>query len=88
MEKTLKLNDIPAQYYDIAEFMGVDKFVKFCDYFGGTHIYIPKVNTLVNIIRDKEIIDMYKSGISIKNISKKYNITQNRVRKIIKEVIQ
>lgn len=87
MNEVLKLKDIPEQYFEMAEFLGVETFIKFCDYFGGSHIYIPKLKTLINIIRDREIIILFRNGTSIRTISRKYNITENRVRKIIKEVI-
>lgn len=82
--ENLKINDIPEQYRDIAEFMNVSTFIEFCRYFGGSYIYIPNVKTFEAIVRDKDIINMNNNGISIKKIAKKYNVTTNYVRKIIK----
>lgn len=80
----IKLHDIPEQYYEIAEFLGLDLFIAFCDYFGGSHIYIPTIKTLDKISRDREVIKLYEAGTDIKSLSRKYNVTSNCIRKIIK----
>ena len=65
--------------------MSVETFIEFCRYFGGSYIYIPNSKTFEAIIRDKDIINMNNNGIDIKSIAKKYNVTTNYVRKIIKK---
>lgn len=82
----LKINDIPSQYQDIAEFMNVENFIDFCRFFGGSYIYIPNIKTFEAIIRDKDIMSMYANGTDIKVIARKYNVTTNYVRKIIKKL--
>lgn len=83
--KDLNINDIPVQYKDLAEFLELDKFVNFCRHFGGSYIYVPNIKTFEAILRDRDIIKMNDEGISIKHIAKKYNVTTNYVRKIIKK---
>ena len=83
--KCLRIDDIHLQYRDIAEFMQIDKFIEFCKLFGGSYMYIPNSKSLEAIIRDKDIIEMNKKGINIKLIAKKYNVTENYIRKIIKK---
>ncbi|MGL4913192.1 MAG: Mor transcription activator family protein, partial [Romboutsia sp.] len=80
----IELKDIPSQYSDIVEFMGVDKFIGFCEFIGGQNIYIPTVKTLENNIRNKEILSYYREGYSIKQLSKKYNLTTSSIRHIVK----
>lgn len=80
-----KINDIPLQHRDIAEFLGIDIYINFCENFGGDNIYIPTKKTLVNNIRNKEIYKLYINGYSIKQLSKKYNLTNSSIRQIIKK---
>ncbi|MBQ8999786.1 MAG: hypothetical protein IJ086_14015 [Clostridium sp.] len=84
MEKLL-IEDIPIQYQDIAEFLGIDTFIEFCRYFGGSYIYVPNIKTFEAKIRDRDIIVMRNNGASIKSIAKKYNVTTNYVGKILKK---
>lgn len=80
------LNDIPQQHRDIAEFMGINNYIKFCDEFGGINLYFPTKKTLLNSIRNKEIIELYyEQGKDIKYLSKKYKLTNNYIRQIIKK---
>lgn len=81
----LSIEDIPQQYQDIAEFMEIDKFLEFCKFFGGSYIYIPTIKTFEVKIRDRDIIQMNNKGINIKLIAKKYNVTENYIRKILKK---
>lgn len=80
----IELKDIPSQYSDIVEVMGLDKFIEICEFSGGQNIYIPTVKTLENTIRNKEILSYFKEGYSIKQLSKKYNLTTSSIRQIIK----
>lgn len=80
----IEFKDIPSQYSDIVEVMGIDKFIEICEFSGGQNIYIPTVKTLENTIRNKEILSYYSDGYSIKQLSKKYNLTTSSIRQIIK----
>lgn len=83
--ENLKIEDIPCQYQDIATFMGIDKFIEFCRYFGGSYIYVPNIKTFEAKIRDRDIIKMSNNGIGTKVIAKKYNVTTNYIGKILKK---
>lgn len=78
------IDDIPLQHRDIAEHLGINNFINLCKNFGGENIYIPTEKTLVNSIRNKEINKLYKKGYSIKELSKKYNLTNSCIRHILK----
>lgn len=81
----IKLKDIPEQYLDLAEFLGIKTFISLTEFLGGSYIYIPTSKTFFNQIRNKEIKEMYEKGIDIKIISKKYNLSHNAIKKIIKK---
>lgn len=79
----ITLKDIPTQYRDIAKFMGVNNFMEFCKQFGGINLYFPTKKTLLNSIRNKEIIELYGQGNDIKFLSRKYNLTNSSIRQIV-----
>ncbi|MGL5711564.1 MAG: Mor transcription activator family protein [Paraclostridium sp.] len=80
----IELIDIPEQYQDVVEFLGIDTFIDFCNYFGGSNMYIPTLKTLENTTRNKNILCEFKQGSTIKALAKKYNLTSNGIRKILK----
>lgn len=87
MNTDLKINEIPLQYKDLAEFLGIELFVEFCKYFGGSYIYVPTEKTLDNLIRNKNIIEMHNNKIDVRTIAKKYNLSNNSVKQIIKKML-
>ena len=68
----ININDIPLQHRDIAEFLGVEMYVNFCEVFGGDNVYIPTKKTLVNSIRNKEINELQE--IEVEMDIHKFNI--------------
>jgi Mor family transcriptional regulator len=66
-------------------------------YIDGGYIYIPRKNENKKYwgentetkkclkIRDKEIFNKYCTGLSVKNLSKQYYLTENSIRRIIKK---
>lgn len=80
----IKLNDIPSQSKDLAEFLGVDKYIEFCKLFGGTNIYVLQLDTLYHEVRNKDLVNDYRNGLSFKELVKKYDLCETQVRKIVK----
>jgi len=50
-------------------------------HYSGGYLFIPKRN---NKERDEEMRILYKSGASVKEIARKVNLTERRVRQILK----
>ena len=63
--------------------LGEDKAHALCSEFGGSSIYIPKVDTLNREIRNKKIIDDYRVGASFHQLRKKYQLSETALRNII-----
>lgn len=75
---------IPSQYQDMVEFLGTDKFIDFCGYFGGSNIYVPSLKTIETHSRNSEIISLFQGGCGVKELAKKYNLSVNAIRSIVK----
>lgn len=78
----IEIKDIPMQFQDLAEEIGVNNFVKVCRLLGGTLTYIPSLKTIEKNSRNKAIIDEF-NGWNYKELSRKYRISEPYVRRII-----
>ena len=63
--------------------LGKEKALALCAEFGGSSIYIPKQETLNRELRNKEIIEEYKNGVSLHQLRKKYQLSETTLRTII-----
>lgn len=63
--------------------LGECNFLTLCSEFGGSSLYIPKYDTIVRQIRNKNIIEEFKNGVSLSQLRKKYNLSETSLRKII-----
>ena len=79
----IKLDDIPQELVGVASFMGIDKFIEFCNEYGGIAIYFPSKKTLFRNSRNREIINRY-NGKNIKDLARAFEISEVQVRNIIR----
>ena len=59
----IKIEDIPEEFVGLANFMGIDKFIEFCNEYGGIAIYFPSKKTLLRNGRNREIIKKGKTSV-------------------------
>ncbi|MBI3584003.1 MAG: hypothetical protein HY096_08645 [Nitrospinae bacterium] len=74
-------------YQTIAKIIGAENALKIGKEFGGENIYFPKIDSHMSpLIKHKhqEIFEKFKEK-SVKEISKEYGLTRNRIYQIIKE---
>ena len=81
--ENIKIEDIPEEFVGIAKFMGINKFIEFCNEYGGIAIYFPSRKTLLRNSRNKEIIKRY-NGKNIKHLARTFEISEVQVRNIIR----
>jgi len=81
--KDVKPDDLPDPYYQIAKEIGVEPTLKIAKLFGGAKIYLPKHDTALQTVRDRQIRKEY-NGYNCRELAKKYNLTENWVRSIVR----
>ncbi|AJA42397.1 hypothetical protein AJ85_05730 [Alkalihalobacillus alcalophilus ATCC 27647 = CGMCC 1.3604] len=81
----LKVEDLPEVYQNLAQVIGVDGVIKMTQEFGGTYMYIPKVDGLLRVARDQKIAEAHKNGDSIRKLAREFGISDSRVRTILNE---
>lgn len=82
-KEKIKLEILPDSYKYIAELIGLDKALIMLEHFGGSTIYIPKIDCCNRYYRNIKIVDDYRSGLTYSQIATKYNLTSVSVRNII-----
>ena len=78
----MPLDKLPEAHRKLAEVIGIEATVALCRTFGGTPIYIPKVDALIAAQRDQLIRTEY-NGYNIAKLAHKYNITARTVQRIL-----
>lgn len=83
MIEKITIKEIPQNNQDLARLIGIENFKKLVKYMGGSSIYIPKEQTLILSLRNKNIKKEFNGDIKI--LSRKYQISQSQIRNILKE---
>lgn len=78
----IKLEDLPEIYQDMAEYIGIAAALELGEKMGGEDFYLPKIDNILARHRNKLIKADLASGLSYKQIARKYGITERWVRVI------
>lgn len=78
----IKLSDLQGDQRELAQLIGIDMYIKVVKRYGGTNIYIAKMDKLLNVKRDEEIYKEF-NGYNYKYLANKYNLAERTVREII-----
>lgn len=68
---------------DLRQTVGIENTAKIIRTFGGTGIYIPLMETITKNQRNENIYREFINGTSIRNLSRKYAVTEIAIRKIL-----
>lgn len=80
----IPVESLPQDLQLLAEMLGTEKVLRISERFGGMGIYIPKIERLVRLHRDRKIRHEF-TGSNHREIANKYNITETWVREILKK---
>ncbi len=78
----LTIDDFPEGFKDIVMLIGIEAAYKLCVNMGGSPLYIPKSDSVIKRLRDNNIKNDYKNGMSFSELCKKYNLAFNQIRLI------
>ena len=78
----IRPSDIPAEYADLVEVLGLDGFLTLVDLCGGQSLYIPKGETLRRDGRDREIRARFNGG-NYRALASQFRLSERQIRKII-----
>lgn len=80
--RTIRLEDIPEEYQDIAEELSLSVFLRLAALCGGQDLYIPKLESLERNGRDREIRARFDGG-NYRALAAQFRLSERQIRKII-----
>lgn len=80
--RTIRPSDVPEEYRDIAEFIGMEAFTRLTLLCGGQNLYIPKRESLEREGRDREIRARFDGG-NYRALAVQFRLSERQIRKII-----
>lgn len=76
------MEDVPAEFQDVAETLGLEAFLKLVALCGGQDLYIPKRESLERGPRDRAIRARFDGG-NYRALAAQYRLSVRQIRKII-----
>lgn len=80
--RTIPMSDIPEEYLDIAEAIGMEAFTQLTLLCGGQSLYIPKRESLERNARDRDIRARFDGG-NYRALACQFRLSERQIRKII-----
>lgn len=81
--ENVQKSDIPENYEHIVSLIGLDNFIKICQYAMGDELYFPTPESILRETRNRLILQEY-DGYNMAGLSRKYGITKATVKNIVK----
>lgn len=78
----IRIEDIPEEYHDLVEVLGMDSFLKLVEFCSGQALYVPKIESLQKGGRDRLIRSMFNGG-NYRQLSIQFRLSERQIRKII-----
>jgi len=80
--RPIRPDDIPEEYRDIAETIGMEAFIQLTLLCGGQSLYIPKRESLERGARDRDIRARFDGG-NYRALASQFRLSERQIRKII-----
>ncbi len=76
--------EFPYPYDEIAELIGSELTVKFMKQYGGVKTYFPTEESVIRVVRNRQIVKEY-NGTNKRKLAIKYGVTENWIGTILRE---
>ena len=80
--RAIRAEDIPAEFHDIVNVLGLEHFLRLATLCGGQSLYIPKLDSLEREGRDREIRARFDGG-NYRALAAQFRLSERQIRKII-----
>lgn len=80
--RAIPMSDVPEEYRDIAEAIGMEAFTQLTLLCGGQSLYIPKRESLERAARDRDIRARFDGG-NYRALAAQFRLSERQIRKII-----
>lgn len=75
-------DDIPEDYRDLVELLGLDAFMDLCFLCGGQDLYIPKRESVERSARNRDIRARFNGG-NYHTLAVQFRLSERQIRKIV-----
>lgn len=83
----IQLSDLRGEQREIAQAIGIKAYIELVKLYGGSNIYIAKMDKLLCIKRDAEIVRKF-NGNNYAQLAKQYGLSERAIRTIIADYIK
>lgn len=80
--RTVRPEDIPEEYADLVDALGLPAFLTLVELCGGQSLYVPMPESLHRDGRDREIRARFDGG-NYRALARQYRLSERQVRKIV-----
>jgi Mor family transcriptional regulator len=84
IEDDVQLEDLPEEFREIAEVIGLDRALGLADYINGAQVYIPKKDTIVRRAKYRRILADFEECRDYGQVAMRFNLSESHVRRLIK----
>ena len=81
LNKIKEMSDIPKEYREFAEVIGLDAFIRLVRYMGGCLVYVPLESCVTRAVRNRLIRKAFNGD--YKAVAKTYRMSEGHIRRII-----
>ncbi|MEF9853854.1 MAG: Mor transcription activator family protein [Hydrogenoanaerobacterium sp.] len=85
LHEKLTLEDLPPKQREIAEIVGLDKYILLTKRFGGDTPYIQKYSELIKSPRNDEIKEKF-NGYNATVLALEYNLSERYIRELVCDI--
>lgn len=82
MDRKFSLDDLDGIQRELAEIIGIDKYLEVAKAFGGSTIYIIELKTALRPDRNREIREKF-DGYNFRELSLEYDLSERTIREIV-----
>jgi len=80
--RTIRPEDVPEEYQDILDTLGMEAFLRLIRLCGGQSLYLPTMGSLERDGRDREIRARFNGG-NYRALARQFRLSERQIRKII-----
>jgi Mor family transcriptional regulator len=82
INKLISLDQLRDDQRELAEVIGLEAYKKLINYYGGSLLYVQKVDSVLKDTRDKELNEKF-DGANYKELAREYGISEMTIRDIV-----
>lgn len=83
----IRIEELKEQHREYAEVIGVENLIRLSEAYGGTAIYIPKMDDLLKSQKYAAIIQEF-NGSNVRHLARKYNVSERTVYRLVSGLLK